>query len=74
MKIQLNSCDAARPDRRAITSMFEEVADDVDNSLAREYTEYLLDGSTVEIEVSFNTSSAFRALRKLQIDYEIIED
>lgn len=74
MKIQLNSCEAARPDRRAITSMFEEIADDVDNSIAREYTEYLLDGSTVEIEVSMNTSSAFRALRKLQIDYEIIED
>jgi hypothetical protein len=74
MKIQLNSCDAARPDQRAITSMFEEIADDVDNSLAREYTEYLLDGSTVEIDVSMNTSSAFRAMRKLQIDYEIIED
>jgi hypothetical protein len=74
MKILLNSCDAARPDRRNITAMFEEVADDVDNSFAREYTEYLLDGSTVEIEVSMNTSSAFRALRKLQIDYEIIEE
>ena len=74
MKIQLISCEAARPDRRAITNMLEEIADEVDNSLAREFTEYLLDGSTVDIEVSFNTSSAFRALRKLNIEYEIIEE
>ncbi len=74
MKIQLLSCDAPRPDRRGITKMLEEIADGVDTSLAREFTDILLDGTTVDIEVSSKTtSSAFRALRKLDIDYEIID-
>ena len=72
MDIKLLSCDAPRPDRRAITKMFEEVAN-MDNSLARECTDILLDGSPVDIEVFSNTSSAFRTLRKLSIDYEIVE-
>jgi hypothetical protein len=73
MKIQLLSCDAPRPDRRAISKMLEEIAMEVDNSLATEFTDILLDGSPVEIEVSSKTtSSAFRALRKLDIDYEIL--
>ena len=73
MKIQLLSCGAQRPDRRAITKMLEEVAN-IDNSLAREFTDYLLDGSSVDIEVSSKTtSSAFRSLRKLDIDYEIMD-
>jgi len=74
MKIQLNSCDAARPDQRAISKMLEELAA-MDSGSARETTGFLLDGSPVEIEVSGkNTSSAYRALRKLSIDYELIED
>ena len=73
MTIQMISCDAARPDKRKIAKMLEEVADDMDQNLAREMTDNLLDGSTVDIEVSFNTSSAFRALRKLNIEYEIVE-
>ncbi len=73
MKIQLLSCSAARPDRRAISKMLVETADGMDQSLATELTDVLLDGSEVEIEVSFNESSAYRALRKLNIDYEIVE-
>ena len=73
MKIQLLSCSAARPDRRAISKMLVETADGMDQSLATELTDVLLDGSEVEIEVSFNESSAYRALRKLNIDYEIID-
>jgi len=73
MKIQLLSCDAARPDRRAIAKMLEDIADGMDSSLARELTDVLLDGSPVDIEVSQSTSSAFRALRKLSIDYELEE-
>ncbi len=73
MKIQLNSCDAARPDQRAISKMLEEIAM-MDGGTARETTGYLLDGSPVEIEVSGkNTSSAYRALRKLNIDYELLD-
>jgi len=73
MKIQLLSCDAVRPDRRAIAKMLVETADGMDQSTATEMTDNLLEGSEVEIEVSFNESSAYRALRKLNIDYEIIE-
>jgi len=74
MKIQLLSCSAVRPDRRAIAKMLEETADDVDRNLATEMTNNLLEGSEVEIEVSFNESSAYRALRKLNIDYEMVEE
>lgn len=73
MQIQLLSCNAARPDQRAIAKMLEEIAGEIDSSLARELTGILLDGSPIDIEVTSNTSSAFRALRKLDIDYEIVE-
>jgi len=72
-KINLLSCDAPRPDKRAIAKMLEDIADGVDSSLARELTDILLDGSAIDIEVSTNLSSAYRALRKLSIDYEIDE-
>lgn len=71
--IKMLDCQAIRPDKRAITRTIEDIADDVDHNLAAEYTDILLAGSPVEIEVSFNESSAFRALRKLEIDYEIVE-
>ncbi|MFK7981125.1 MAG: hypothetical protein AB8G86_14155 [Saprospiraceae bacterium] len=74
MQIQLLSCDAARPDRRAITKTIETYGEGMDTSLARELTDILLDGSSVEIEVGSKTmSSAFRALRKYGIDYEIMD-
>ncbi len=73
MTIKLLSCDAMRPDKRAISRTIEDIADDVDSNLATEYTDILLAGSPVEIEVSFNESSAYRALRKLDIDYELVE-
>ena len=73
MEIQLLSCDAARPDRRGISKMLEEIADGMDQSLAQELTSILLEGTPVEIEVSQSTSSAFRALRKFDIDYKIVE-
>jgi len=72
MTIQLNSCDAQRPDRRAIAKAIEEHTD-TDGGTARELTDFLLEGSEVEVEVSSNESSAFRAFRKLDIDYEILE-
>ncbi len=73
MKIQLNSCDADRPDRRAITKTIEEYADGMDHNLAAEMCDILVDGSPVEIEVTQNSSSAFRTFRKLDIDYEILD-
>jgi len=74
MKVNLVSCDAAKPDRRAITKMFEEVAG-LSNYEARENTDILLDGSPVEVDIfGKGTNSAYRAFRKLNIDYEILED
>ena len=74
MKLNLLSCDAQRPDRRAIANCISEISSNIDDSLSRELTEILLEGDPVDIEVNDkNTSSAFRALRKLSIDYEIVE-
>ncbi len=74
MKINLLSCDAQRPDRRAIAKCIAEISSNIDDSLSNELTDILLEGDTVDIEMDDkNTSSAFRALRKLGIDYEIVE-
>ncbi|MEP2281051.1 hypothetical protein [Maribacter sp.] len=74
MKINLLSCDAQRPDRRAIANCIAELSSNVSDSLANELTDILLEGDAVDIEVSDkNSGSALRALRKLSIDYEIIE-
>jgi len=73
MKLNLLSCDAQRPDRRAIAKCIAEYTS-LDDSQCSELTDILLDGDAVDIEVDGkNTSSAFRALRKLSIDYEIVE-
>jgi len=75
MKINLLSCDAKRPDRRAIANCLSEISSNLDGSLAAELTSILLDGDAVDIEVmDKNASSAYRALRKLDIDYEIVEE
>jgi hypothetical protein len=74
MKLSLLFCDAQRPDRRAIAKCIAEVSSNIDESLANELTDILLEGDAVDIEVEDkNSGSALRALRKLSIDYEIIE-
>lgn len=74
MKLNLLSCDAQRPDRRAITKCIAEISSNIDESLSHELTDILLEGDAVDIEVDDrNSASALRALRKLSIDYEIIE-
>jgi hypothetical protein len=74
MKLNLLSCDAQRPDRRAIAICIEEISSNIDKSLSNELTDILLEGDAVDIEVADkNSGSALRALRKLSIDYEIIE-
>lgn len=74
MKLNLLSCDAQRPDRRAIAQCITEISSNIDDSLSNELTDILLEGDAVDIEVEDkNSSSAFRALRKLRIDYEIME-
>jgi hypothetical protein len=74
MKVNLLSCDTQRPDKRAIAKLIAEISVNVSISLANELTEILLEGDAVDIEVEDkNASSALRDLRKLNIDYEIIE-
>jgi len=74
MKLNLLSCDAQRPDRRAIAKCIVEVSENISESLAKELTDMLLEGDAVDIETEDkNSGSALRALRKLDIDYEIIE-
>ncbi|MGB3342479.1 MAG: hypothetical protein WBA61_01070 [Aequorivita sp.] len=74
MKLSLTSCDAQRPDRRAIAQCISEISLNLDASLANELTDILLEGDAVDIEVDDkNSGSALRALRKLDIDYEIME-
>jgi hypothetical protein len=74
MKLNLLSCDAQRPDKRAIANCITEISSNSNSSLSNELTSILLDGDAVEIEVTDkNSGSALRILRKLNIDYEIIE-
>ena len=74
MKLNLLSCDAQRPDRRAISKCIAEISLNIGESLSNELTDILLEGDAVDIELEDkNTGSALRALRKLSIDYEIIE-
>jgi hypothetical protein len=74
MKVNLLSCDTQRPDKRAVAKCIAEISMNVSISLANELTDILLEGDAVDIEVEDkNASSALRDLRKLNIDYEIIE-
>ncbi|UPS92000.1 MULTISPECIES: hypothetical protein [unclassified Bizionia] len=74
MKLNLLSCEAQKPDRRAIAKCMVEISNNISESLANELTDILLEGDAVAIAVSDkNSGSALRALRKLDIDYEIIE-
>ena len=74
MKLNLLSCDAIRPDKRAIAKCIAEVSSNIGESLSNELTDILLEGDAVDIEVEDkNSGTALRALRKLNIDYEIIE-
>lgn len=74
MNLNLLSCDAQRPDRRAIANCIAEISSNGNASLASELAAILLEGDPVDIEVEDkNSGSALRALRKLSIDYEIIE-
>lgn len=73
MKVNLMSCDAPRPDKRAIAKCIASVALDMSDSLCNEITQILLDGDPVEIELDGkNAASSLRDLRKLSIAYEII--
>lgn len=74
MKLNLLSCDAQRPDKRAIAKCIAEISSNINESLSNELTEILLEGDAVDIQLEDkNAGSGLRALRKLDIDYEIID-
>lgn len=74
MKVNLLSCDAQRPDSRAIAACITAISSEGSASVSHELATLLLEGETVTIEVANkNTGSALRALRKLDIDYDIQE-
>jgi|TARA_B100000768_G_scaffold50275_1_gene49036 hypothetical protein len=74
MKLNLLSCSTQRPDKRAISKCITELAINMNEALSNELTSILLEGDAVDIEIeSKNSSFCLRALRKLNIDYEIIE-
>jgi hypothetical protein len=63
-----------RPDKRAIAKCIVEISTNVNESLSNELTNILLDGDAVDIEIdNKNSGSSLRSLRKLNIDYEIID-
>ena len=51
MIISLLSCDAQRPDRRAIAKCIAEISPNMDDSLSNELTDILLEGAPVDIEM-----------------------
>ena len=74
MKLNLLSCEAQRPDRRAIAKCIAEVSSNINESLSIELTNIMLEGDAVDIEIDDkNSGSALRAFRKLSVDYEILE-
>ena len=74
MTIQLLSCNAPRPDRRAIQQAMVAYGFDISESLATELTDILLEGDAVDIGLIENMSNtALRLFRKLGIDYEFVD-
>ena len=74
MKVTLLSCESQRPDRRKIANCIADISVGIDESRSKALTGFLLEGDAIEIEINDkNTGSALGLLRKLSIDYEIIE-
>jgi len=74
MTIQLTSCNAPRPDRRAIQNAMVEYGFDITDGTAMELTDFLLEGDVVDIGLLDNSSdTALRVFRKLGVDYEFID-
>ena len=51
MKLNLLSCDAHRPDRRAISECITEISSNINKPLSIELTNILLEGDPVDIEI-----------------------
>lgn len=74
MKLNLVSCDAQRADRSAIAHCISEISHAGTDFLSNELMDLLLEGYLVTVVVEDqNSGCALRALRKLRIDYEIVD-
>ena len=74
MKLNLLSCKTQRPDRKVISKCIFDISYNMNESLSNELTVILLEGDSIEIEIENKSyGSALRALRKLNIDYEVID-
>lgn len=74
MKLNLLSCENERPDRKVISKCISDISCDINESLSNELTLILLEGDSIEIEIENKSyGSALRTLRKLKIDYEVID-
>ena len=58
MKLNLLSCDAVRPDRRAISKCIAEISSNIDESLSIELTSIILEGDPVDIEIEDKNSGS----------------
>lgn len=71
MIVKIIACNAHKPDRRAIAKLLEEYGG-LSSGDAAEQAGFLLEGSEIDLEIAEDhLSSAYRALRKLDIDYQI---
>ena len=74
MKLNLLSCKTQRPDRKVISKCISDISYNINESLSNELTLILLEGDSIEIEIENKSyGSALRTLRKLNIDYEVID-
>jgi hypothetical protein len=74
MNLNLLSCGAQRLDKRALAKCIEEISSNINESLSHELTEILLEVDAVDIQLEDkNAGSSLKAMRKLDIDYEIIK-
>ena len=74
MKLNLLSCKTQRPDRKVISKCISDISYNINESLSNELTLILLEGDSIEIEIENKSyGSALRTLRKLKIDYEVID-
>ena len=65
MKLNLLSCDAQRPDRRAIAKCIAEISSNISEFLSNELTDILLEGDAVNIEIDSTTQTIVSTVERM---------
>ena len=60
MKLNLLSCDAQRPDRKAIARCIAEVSNNINESLSSKLTDIFLEGDIVKIDIEDKNETIVR--------------